>query len=388
MLTDKEIRAAKPTARPFKLADGRGGPILAVLPNGRKAWRLRLFRDGKETMLALGDYPDVSLAAARDKAHSLKSATREGRNVAAERKGLKPAAGNRVRDVAAVWIEGKTGWTADHREQVSGQLDRLVFPTLGDRPVAAVTAAEALATLRSISSADLAARCRARLAAIFDTAVVLGLTAANPIRSLNGMLAAPKGRNFRAVTERDHLGDALVRIYSYSGHPSVRLALLFGVYTSLRPGAVRLAQFDWVDGDVLRVPGSAMKSGRDFACPLSPQAARIVAEARRATDGALMFPNRDGEPLSLEAMEKALTARCKVHASPHGLFRATFATACSEWLAPAIEPDVIEAQLDHKLFGGATRAAYVRNTWLDARREAVRRYGELCDRLEGEARLR
>lgn len=388
MLTDKTLHAAKPRTKQYKLTDGRGGPTLIIFPNGRKAWRARLWRDGRETMAALGDYPAVSLADARTKAKNLKDAVKEGRDPIAERRALRPIAGNRVRNVAAAWIERKTNWTEDHREAVRGQLDRLVYPTLGDRPIAAVTASELLASLRSIKSADLAARARSRLAAIWDLGVVLGLATSNPVRSLSGMLAAPKGRNFPMVTERAALGNALVSIYTYTGMGSVKLALLFGVYTALRPGTVRLVEFGWRDGDILRVPGAAMKSGRDFDCPLSPQAAKLLDEARRSTGGALAFPNRNGEPLSLEALEKALTVRCGVKASPHGLFRATFATACSEWLDPPVPPDVVEAQLDHLLHGSATRAAYVRGTWLEQRQVAVKRYGALCDKLETDERLR
>lgn len=67
MLTVKEIDAAKPKEKPYKLSDG-DGLYLEVMPNGSRYWRLKYRFGGKEKRLALGVYPDVRAPDARDKA--------------------------------------------------------------------------------------------------------------------------------------------------------------------------------------------------------------------------------------------------------------------------------------------------------------------------------
>ncbi|KOS78743.1 hypothetical protein DM56_5108 [Burkholderia mallei] len=65
-LTDKAVKNAKAGDKPVKLFDG-GGMFLLVTPAGQRYWRLKYRVNGKEKLLALGVYPDVSLAVARKK---------------------------------------------------------------------------------------------------------------------------------------------------------------------------------------------------------------------------------------------------------------------------------------------------------------------------------
>ena len=70
-LTARQVETAKPTEKPYKLADG-GGLYLLVNPNGKRYWRLKYRSLGKEKLLAIGVYPDVSLAEARNKREDAK----------------------------------------------------------------------------------------------------------------------------------------------------------------------------------------------------------------------------------------------------------------------------------------------------------------------------
>lgn len=65
-LNARQVETAKPKDKPYKMADG-GGLYLLVKTNGSRYWRLKYRIDGKEKLLALGVYPDVSLADARAK---------------------------------------------------------------------------------------------------------------------------------------------------------------------------------------------------------------------------------------------------------------------------------------------------------------------------------
>jgi hypothetical protein len=65
-LTELEIKKAKPETKAYKLIDG-GGLFLLVHTNGGRYWRLRYRVGGKEKLLAIGVYPDVSLSEARER---------------------------------------------------------------------------------------------------------------------------------------------------------------------------------------------------------------------------------------------------------------------------------------------------------------------------------
>ena len=64
-LTVTAIRNAKPKSKPYKLSDS-GGLFLLVRPNGGKWWRYKYRFLGKEKLLALGSYPEIGLAEARE----------------------------------------------------------------------------------------------------------------------------------------------------------------------------------------------------------------------------------------------------------------------------------------------------------------------------------
>src|ERR1022692_273357 len=65
-LSDASARNAKPRTKPYKIADGEG-LFLLVMPSGSKYWRLKYFIAGKEKLLALGVYPEISLTDARER---------------------------------------------------------------------------------------------------------------------------------------------------------------------------------------------------------------------------------------------------------------------------------------------------------------------------------
>lgn len=69
-LTDIKVKTAKPKEKPYKLSDG-GGMYLLINTNGSKYWRMKYRFAGKEKMLSIGVYPDVTLADARENAVKL-----------------------------------------------------------------------------------------------------------------------------------------------------------------------------------------------------------------------------------------------------------------------------------------------------------------------------
>jgi hypothetical protein len=127
-LTDTKIRNAKPAERAFKLFDGHG-LFLLVKPNGRKYWRLQYRIGGKQKLLALGVYPHVSLAEARESQAKARKLISNGLDPVAakrEQKRLGMArAQNSFERVAIEWHENQKGrWSTKHAFRVMQFLER------------------------------------------------------------------------------------------------------------------------------------------------------------------------------------------------------------------------------------------------------------------------
>lgn len=107
-LTDVAVRSAKSRDKDYKLAD-TGGLYLLVTPSGGKLWRLKYRMHGLERKLALGRYPDVSLAAARKARDAAREAASGGDDPAAkkrrERVAARIAVGTTFGAVALEYIE-------------------------------------------------------------------------------------------------------------------------------------------------------------------------------------------------------------------------------------------------------------------------------------------
>lgn len=156
-LTDAQIKNAKPKATSYKLSDG-SGLYLEVMPTGAKLWRLKFKRaNGKESRLALGRYPEVSLAEAREKRLASRKLANEGIDLADHRDAQKAARATQVANnfeaVAREWLaKNKDGWAASHHDKILGRFENDVFPYLGEKPIATITAPELLAVIRRIES--------------------------------------------------------------------------------------------------------------------------------------------------------------------------------------------------------------------------------------------
>ena len=173
-LTELAIKNAKPAAKPFKLSDEKG-LFLLVNPTGSKLWRLKYRLAGREQLLALGAYPEVSLKAARVRRDDARTLLREGRDPSAERKAAKQRqeieSRNTFEAMALEFID-KAGrlWSEGHRANAINKLEKKVFPILGDRPIDKIEPPELLAVLRKIEARgayDTALRVRALCSQIF-----------------------------------------------------------------------------------------------------------------------------------------------------------------------------------------------------------------------------
>ena len=380
-LTEIACKNAKPREAQFKLADGNGLYLL-VHPNGSRYWRHKYRWQGKEKLLAYGVYPEVPLAEARDRREATRRALRLGTDPAALKKQQKLVASvkaaNTFKVVALEWY-AKKHWAQSHADRVLRSLEADVFPHIGARPVADITAPEILAVVRIVEKRDafdIAGRVLQRIGAVIRYAIVTGRAERNPALDLRGALKAPEVTNRRALPAED-LPNFLRALSDYRGSDQVRMAMRFHILTFVRPGELRTAEWSEIDVDnaIWRIPGEKMKMKEEHLVPLSRQALGVLEELRDISGKSrFVFPNLSTPS---KVMSENTLLRCiellgyRDKATAHG-----FRTTASTWLNEAGWPsDWIERQLAH-VPRNKVRAAYNKAQWLAQRREMMQAWAD------------
>lgn len=396
MLTDAAIRAARPQDRPYKLADQRSMYLL-VTPTGARLWRWRYRYAGKEKLLALGSYPDLSLAEARDAADDARRQLRSGIDPSQEKRRGKVAAAvgadRTFRKVADLWFaKNEPRWAEGHSFRVQRCIER-DLASLGRTPITDVTAADVLAALHRVEArgaVETARRARGVAEQVFGYAIAAGLLAVNPARDLAPALQVPKVKHRAALTDEAGFGNLLMALWGYEGTDVVRAALKLAPLLAVRPG--ELVSMRWrhlqLEGDMPAWRFTVTKTQTDFVVPLAPQVVSILKGMSDLTgdDEFVLRSPRGDRPLSTNAALFALRA-CgfdKAQASVHG-FRASFRSLAAEHLD--FDPRVIELQLAHRT-GERLGAAYDRAQHLGERRRLMRAWADYCDRLRHAAEER
>jgi integrase len=394
-LSDVAVRNAKPATKPVRLFDG-GGLYLEVTPAGGKLWRLKYRFSGKEKLLALGKYPEVSLKDARDRRDEARKLLANEVDPSLNRKQQKAAkavrAANSFEAVAREWIAKYTPtWAASHTNKIVRRLEMYVYPWLGGRPIAEITAAELLAMARRIESKgaiETAHRAVQNCGQVFRYAVVTGRAERDPTGDLRGALQPVTSRHMAAVTEPRKVAELLRTFDTYQGTLTVRCALQLAPLVFVRPGELRTAAWEEIDLDAAEWRYIASKKGNAHIVPLSRQAVAILREIQALTgDGRYVFPSaRSGErPMSDNAILAAMRRLgiAKDEMSGHG-FRAMARTILDEVLG--FRPDLIEHQLAHAVRDPNGRA-YNRTAHLPERRKMMQQWADYLDKLKTGAEI-
>jgi integrase len=387
MLTDKAIRALKPFDKPYKASDGLGLYLL-VQPTGSRLWRFKYRHGGKEGVESLGAYPDVSLALARQKRDELRRLRASGVDLAAHRRAIKAAqtnsAVNSFKVVAEEWFEKKSSaWAPKHAVKIIERLKRDIFPWIGSKPVADLTAPEVLTVLRRIETRgaiETAHRALGDLSAIFRYAVATGRADSDPCRDLRDALIRRKERHLAAITDPREIPDLLRAINSYQGGIVVRSALQLAPLLFVRPGELRSARWADMELEAAEWRFTASKTKQPHIVPLATQAVAVLRELQPLTGGReFVFPGERSpiRPMSENAINAALRSLGieSDRMCGHG-FRAMARTVLEEHLKfPA---HLIEAQLAHAV-RDANGRAYNRTTHLEERRIMMQRWADYLD---------
>lgn len=394
-LTNVAIRNAKPGPSPRKLSDGKG-LFLLISPNGGKWWRLKYRFAGKEKLLSLGTYPEISLADARDRRDEARKQLAQGVDPGAARKEEQAISEEDARTFGVVaweWFEKQLrGWTESTAFNIKRRLERELLPPLGKLPIKKVTPKIILGAVAGIEDRgchETARRVLQTCGQIFRYAVVSGYVEADPTPTLRGALMAVVEKHRASITDPKAIGPLLRALWGYEGSPVTACALRFAPLTFVRPGELRHAEWAEVDieGAEWRIPAAKMKMREQHIVPLSRQAIAVLDTLRPLTGGGrYLFPSeRTGDrPMSENTVNGALRrlGYSKEEMTGHG-FRSMASTLLNElgW-----NRDWIERQLAHAERNGV-RAAYCFAEYLTERRRMMQAWADHLDALREAGRV-
>lgn len=391
MLNDTRIRNAKPAEHDYKLSDF-DGLYLLVCKNGSKLWRFAYRFDRKQKQIALGAYPEVTLAEARDRREASRKLLANGKDPSLERrleKIARAAGANTFREVAEEFLDKQR---REGRSEATLSKNRWLlesaYATFGDRPIGEVTAPELLHALRKFELRERyesAGRLRAVAGMVFRYAIATGRATRDISVDLRGALTTPKENHRAAVTEPNELGALLRAIEGYSGQPTTRLALQLSALLFVRPGELRLARWKEIDFDkaIWVVPAATMKMNRPHRVPLARQAIVILRELHRMTgQGEYVFPavNSIRRCMSNNTLNAALRrlgyAKEEVSVSGFRASASTLLNQMSRW-----NPDAIERQLAHMEENDVRRAYMHAAEFWSERVEMMQVWADYLDQL-------
>lgn len=407
MLTDADCRNATCPAdlKRRRLTDS-GGLYLEVSPAGSKRWFWKFYPDGKESRLALGSYPDVSLKAARQARDDAKRTRQSGVNpVQAKRAARLAKAGSGATTFESVAREfhgtKRTAWSVSHSAQWLRCCEKDLFPWLGTLPLADVSAPMLLDVLRKVQARGairLAHDLREFAGQVFRFGIATARCERNPAADLRGALTPYTEQHMAAVLDPVKAGELLRSIDGYAGQPTTRAALVLSALLFQRPGNVRAMEWtelDLEDG-LWTIPAAKMKrdrrgklNGRPHLVPLAPQAVATLRDLHPLTGhGSFVFPSMlSGErPMSENTVRSALRRMGYENdeMTAHG-FRAMARTLLVERL-PGIDPAVVEAQLAHGK-SGPLGMAYDRAEFMEQRRQLMATWADYLDQLRVGAKV-
>lgn len=392
-LSDTAIRTAKPTDKPYKLTDEKG-LFLLITANGSKYWRLKYRFDGKEKLLSFGTYPDTGLKDARARRDVARKLLADGVDPGENRKVQKAAkverAANSFEVIGREWFaKNRESWAVSHADKIIARLENDVFPWLGGKAIAEITAPDVLSVLRRIEGRgtnDTAHRASGNISQVMRYAIATGRAERDPVPDLRGALPPLRHDNFASITEPAKVAELLRAIDAFSGTFVVKSALLLAPLLFVRPGELRRAEWAGFDLDKAEWRYFVTKTKTEHSVPLASQAVVILKDLHALTGhGRYVFPGRDPQkPMSEAAINAALRRMgydTKTEITGHG-FRAMARTILHEELHQ--KPEVIEHQLAHKV-PDALGTAYNRTKFLKERRAMMQLWADYLERLKAGA---
>jgi integrase len=386
-LTDREIKNAKAKGQARKLGD-QGGLYLHITDNDSKLWRYRYRIDGKQKLLALGKYPDVSLAEAREAHQQARKLVAAGIDPSAQRQDEKQAQKAAVEtsfeSMADLWLAlHKTKSVTRHYTTTRGRLNNHILTELGGLDCKELKLAQVVSFAKQIErdhGRETADRCLMVVRQILNYATVHGHIEVNVAAGIkpDSIFEGRNGdsQNNHARVSLEDLPKLLRDVDAYSGMQQTALAMKLLSLTMLRTGeliGMTWAEIDWKE-KAIKIPAERMKANKPHTVPLSRQALEIL-EILRQMNGT----KEHVCPLSNMAVLMALARMgYKRKQTGHG-FRGIASTVLHE--SRKFSHEMIETALAHQ-YRTAVEGAYDKSEYLEPRREMMQWLADEYDRLK------
>jgi integrase len=391
LLTNTLCRNAKYASGKTKLVDG-GGLYLHLSPSGTKIWRQRYRFNGKENTLTHGPYPLLSLLEARDKREEARKLLLAGIDPAQVKKDHKLAASINAATtfelVAREWHDlNKDNWAPIYATDMLHRLGRDVFPFIGNRPIADITAPHLLDVMRKIErrgAHEVARRTLRTCGQIFQYAIITGRMARNPATDLRGALKPARREHYAALESKElpeflrvlEINDA--RLFVQTRH-AIRMLMLTFVRTSELIGS-KWSEYDFANAEWI-IPAERMKMRKPHIVPLCKQVLAILREMRELNGNRDYVFASQAQPRKHMSNNTILFALKRLgyqgRMTGHG-FRALAMTTIKEKLG--YRHEVVDRQLAHAP-ANKVDAAYDRAKFLDDRRVMMQEWADYLDKI-------
>lgn len=381
MLTIKQIDAAKPKEKPYRLLDSNG-LYLYVPVTGKKVWQLRYKLDGKEKVLTVGKYPLMSLQEARDKAWLAKKDVSVGVDpVKAKRISSK---NNSFGSIYQEWYEHKKQvWSEGYANELSRMFQDDILPLIGGMEIHEIEPMQILEVIRRFEergAMERANKARRRCGEVFRYAIVTGRAKYNPAPDLADAMKGYRKKNYPFLPA-DQIPAFNRALSGFSGSIVSRIATQVLQYTALRTKELRSMQWANVDFETrtITIAEEVMKGRRVHLVPMSDQVISLLETLKPITQpiSSFVFAGRNDKTKPISENAVLLVIRQIGYeglASGHG-FRHQFSTIMNEHEWPA---DAIEKQLAHAN-SGSIRGIYNHAQYLDKRREMMQWWADWID---------
>ena len=392
-LTDTKLRSTKSQSKPFKLYDQKG-LFLFVTPSGNKLWRFKYRFEGREKLLSLGSYPELSLADARAKRDCSRKDVAMGKDPSELKKAIK-ASGlakyeNSFEILTRLWITKNSIRLSPQTTEKNLRLfERDIFPWIGDKPINELRPKQILDTAKRIESrgaVDTAKRAIQLCGQVFQQAIEDGIVESDPTRDIRRSIKPNKDKHFPSLTEPREVKELLRAIDAFNGSFVVMCAIKLAPLVFVRPGELRKARWQEIDLETCEWRFLVTKTNTEHLVPLSKQAINILSEIKPLTGNnefVFQVGNDPKKPMSdatLNAVLRRMGYDTKTQITGHG-FRAMARTMLHERLDFA--PEIIEHQLSHTVpdnLGGA----YNRTKFISKRKLMMQQWADYLDSLRND----
>ncbi|ELO4320837.1 tyrosine-type recombinase/integrase [Escherichia coli] len=399
-LTDAKIRTLKPSDKPFKVSDSHS-LYLRVKPGGSRHWYLKYRISGKESRIALGAYPAISLSDARQQLEGIRKMLALNINPVQQRAAVR---GSRTpekvfKNVALAWHKSNRKWSQNTADRLLASLNNHIFPVIGNLPVSELKPRHFIDLQKGIEEKGLlevASRTRQHLSNIIRHAVHQELIDTNPAANLGGVTTPPVRRHYPALP-LERLPELLERIGAYhQGRELTRHAVLLMLHVFIRSSELRFARWSEIDftNRVWTIPatrepiigvhysGRGAKMRMPHIVPLSEQSIAILKQIKDITgNNELIFPGDRNpyKPMCENTVNKALRVMgydTKKDICGHG-FRAM---ACSALMESGLwAKDAVERQMSHQE-RNTVRMAYIHKAeHLEARKAMMQWWSDYLE---------